>query len=440
MAISEDEIYSIMFTSLKHPVRRRILRMLGEKQMTFMELVEQLDVSSSHLTYHLESLGELVVKMDNGVYKLSSFGLATVGTMKGVEEVSPVEPKRRLLSFRWKAIIGALLIAVILLAGVSAVQVLSINRLSKNQAALSSENQQLISWGYGSQGYGNNKVADFIQNVAQLAVTNYTIAQTSDTTQWRTDFGGVSEEDMEYSLTSTTSNLNLEFRFRDNHFSRYALTTIESNPIFSQPQPTDIIQNANETLMRYQAFSGDSYLTNMTELLAAFNPANLTAGSDTSIIQGNMKLEVTDTDGTVTFFWMYTQDGIDFQTKGLEMIFQYGILITMTDGYYLFTIANTNLNVDEQQAISLAENYVKTLTWTIQGQQVSGFKAVEPPISIQMVPHVRGDSVALVPYWYIEMSLTQIYPGGYNEVTVGIYADTGQVVDVQVLSSDSATT
>ena len=32
----EDEIYSTMFSSLKHPVRRKILRMLGNKPMTFM--------------------------------------------------------------------------------------------------------------------------------------------------------------------------------------------------------------------------------------------------------------------------------------------------------------------------------------------------------------------------------------------------------------------
>jgi len=58
MASSEDEIYSIMFTSLKHPVRRKILRMLSNKPMTFMEMVENLGVSTSHLTYHLENLGE----------------------------------------------------------------------------------------------------------------------------------------------------------------------------------------------------------------------------------------------------------------------------------------------------------------------------------------------------------------------------------------------
>ncbi|HSQ48781.1 MAG TPA: winged helix-turn-helix domain-containing protein, partial [Candidatus Deferrimicrobiaceae bacterium] len=64
----EDEIYSTMFTSLKHPVRRKILRMLGQKPMTFTEIVGELEISSPNLTYHLESLGELVYKMDNDRY------------------------------------------------------------------------------------------------------------------------------------------------------------------------------------------------------------------------------------------------------------------------------------------------------------------------------------------------------------------------------------
>ena len=102
----EEEIYSIMFSSLKHPVRRKILRMLGNKPMTFMEMVEELGVSTPHLTYHLESLGELVSKMDNGQYKLSAFGLATVSAMKGVEEVREIEPKRRLMTVKWKAFLG----------------------------------------------------------------------------------------------------------------------------------------------------------------------------------------------------------------------------------------------------------------------------------------------------------------------------------------------
>jgi hypothetical protein len=169
----------------------------------------------------------------------------------------------------------------------------------------------------------------------------------------------------------------------------------------------------------------------MTNLINAVNTTN------TKPVQGNLKLSMTVSGTSTTFLWMYTQNNIDFQAKGLEMVFQNNILTTMTDGYFLFTIGSTNLATSQQQAVTIAENYVKTLTWTIEGQRLSSFNVVDPPLSIQLVPHPRGNSVALIPYWYIEMRLTQTYPGGINEVSCGIYADTGQVSDVQMLSTSS---
>ena len=426
----EDEIYSTMFSSLKHPVRRKILRMLAMKPMTFMEMVEKLDVSTPHLTYHLESLGELISKMDDGQYKLSTFGVATVSAMKGVEEVHEIEPKRRIVTFRWKAVVGVLLIAVLVLSGVAAFQFISINQLSKSQQSLSMENQQLLSFGMGE-----DKVANFLQNVTQIDTTNYTISLLSDTMKWQTYLGGVAEEVKQYSLTSAKSNLNIDpLRFRDNHFSLYQLVMIESSPIFAQIQPNDVLQNAKGVLDRYKAYSGDAYLTNMSNLLDAVN-----ATENTAVVQGNMKLQITVSGGSVTFLWMYTQDGVDFQAKGLQMIFQNNVLTTMTDGYFLFTVGSTNLATSRQQAIDIAQNYVKTLTWTIEGQQVSHFSVEGQPFSVQLVPHTRGDSVALIPYWYVEMKLSATYGGGINEVTIGIYADTGKVSDVQMLSGSAGT-
>ena len=94
MSDAKEEIYSTMFNSLKHPARRKILRVLSEKPLAFSEIVDLLGVSSSNLTYHLESLGELVTQ-ENSVYKLSTFGLAAVGTMKIVEEAPEVPPRKR---------------------------------------------------------------------------------------------------------------------------------------------------------------------------------------------------------------------------------------------------------------------------------------------------------------------------------------------------------
>jgi hypothetical protein len=214
---------------------------------------------------------------------------------------------------------------------------------------------------------------------------------------------------------------------------------IESSPIFTQLQPNDILQNAKYTLARYEAFSGDSYLTNMTNLLNAISKLD-----NTEITQGNIKLQVIVSPGTVVFFWIYTENGIDFQTKGLTMTFQNNVLTTMSDGYFLFTLGSTNLgsndiSTSKQLAIDTAKNYVRTLKWTIEGQEVTGFQVQDQPISVQLVPHTRGNSVALIPYWYIELALTKTYAGGLNVVTVGIYADTSQVGDVQMLSSSAST-
>lgn len=420
----EEEIYSIMFASLKHPVRRKILRMLGNKSMTFMEMVEELGVSSPHLTYHLESLGELVSKLDNGKYKLSAFGLATVSAMKGVEDVREVDPKRQQASLKGKAIFGMMLAAIVLLASVSVIQFATINQLSSSQQALLAENQQLMSWGVG-----NDKMATFVRNITHIDTRLYTISVLSSTIQWRADLGGISQEDTQYSFRSSNSNLNLDLRFRNGHFSRYELTMIESSPIFTQVEPYDVLLNAKGVLARYRVYSGDAYLAEMSDLLATVNETR-----NLAVTKDNMKLEITVSGNTVVLFWMYTENTIDYQAKGLQMTFQGNVLTTMSDGYFLYTKGDDGMTVTAEQAVNIAKNYVKTLTWTIEGKQVSGFTVLDTPLSVQLVPHTRGNSVELIPYWYVKLSLDRIYGGGINEVAIGIYADTGQVSDVQMLS------
>jgi len=94
----EEETYSLIFTSLKHPIRRRILRMLADKPLTFSEIQEQINIDSGHLSYHIENLGGLVMHNQNGDYNLSSIGVAAVRLMSGVEEHPSVysnkKPKR----------------------------------------------------------------------------------------------------------------------------------------------------------------------------------------------------------------------------------------------------------------------------------------------------------------------------------------------------------
>jgi DNA-binding HxlR family transcriptional regulator len=80
----DEEVYSTIFSALRHGVRRNILRMLEEREHSFTDIEEKLGLSSSHLTYHLDSLKELITKTEKG-YRLSVFGKAAVDMMKQVE-------------------------------------------------------------------------------------------------------------------------------------------------------------------------------------------------------------------------------------------------------------------------------------------------------------------------------------------------------------------
>ncbi len=160
---------------------------------------------------------------------------------------------------------------------------------------------------------------------------------------------------------------------------------IESSPIFTQIQPNDALQNAKYILARYKTYSGDAYLTNMSNILATISTLN-----NTEVTRGNIKLQTSVSGGTVSFLWMYTQDDIDYQAKGLQMIFQNNVLTTLSDGYFLFTVGSNNLATSQEQAVNTAKNYVKTLSWTIEGQRVSGFTVIDPPLSFNLclIPEV----------------------------------------------------
>ena len=85
----EEETYSLIFKSLKHPIRRKILRMLASESMIFSEILSPLNIDSGHLSYHLENLGDLITHLSDNRYSLSSFGQAAIRLMNGVEEPSP---------------------------------------------------------------------------------------------------------------------------------------------------------------------------------------------------------------------------------------------------------------------------------------------------------------------------------------------------------------
>ena len=436
MADTEDETYSIIFKSLKHPARRKILRMLSGKPKNFSRILEEMGISSSHLTYHLENLGDLVTKMDDGRYRLSTFGKAAVLTMKGVEESPDNKTKNGLTSLRWQAIVSVLLIAVVVLAGLSVTQLMTLNDLSAENEQLASDFEQLstnharlLSWGISTE-----SVVAFLQEVIQLDTAKYYAELERNSIEYREVLGGISEWLMTYRLKSADSELVIDFRFRNNTLSRYRLDVIEGTPIYWQAQPSNVLELAEGIISRYKTYSGVSYLDQMKNILGMVNTPQ-----DVEDVFGDIKFVLATEGNDAEVTWTYTKAGIDFQSKGVSLSIDNGVVEELTDGWFLFNVGSTDIKISEAEAMQIALNRLDTFSWTsiIDGQfvEVDDYIVLEEPRTVQLLPHSRDQPLELVPYYYITFYLNKVYPDNINSIGVGIWADTGQVRDCQTLTA-----
>jgi DNA-binding transcriptional ArsR family regulator len=426
MSDSEEEIYSIMFSSLKHPARRKILRMLAKKQMTFSQMLEVLGVSSSHLTYHLENLGELVSKADDGRYRLSTFGEASVSTMHIVEEAPAVRSRYGFpLSLRWRSLLVVLIIAVVVLSSFSFLQYSSLNELSSEHELLQSSYDQLLSWSAST-----DDAIGFLQDVIQIDTEQYQATLLSDTVEHRSDLGSVAEDVLRYSLTDDESQIDVILRFRNQKLSRYQMYLFEGSPIYAQPQPYTVLDSAKELLERFSFFEDSSYLAGMRGMLDSVE-----ATENAEVVVGNVKLTVSISGDNAEFLWLYTENGVDFSPKSLSLIYEDGVLKELSDGYFLFTVETTEVTVaTEEEAIAKAREAVEDFTWSVDGMVVSGFTVLDEPVLAVFHPTLRSNDLALVPYWEVTLYLDKVYTGGINRLGVGVWADTGEVRRIRTLS------
>jgi hypothetical protein len=440
MSDSTEETYSAMFSSLRHPARRKILKMLSDKEMTFSQMLDELQIPGSHLTYHLENLSEFLMKLPDGRYKLSSVGEASCSIMKGAEDVPNMQTKKfSMLPLRWKTIFTIFAISLIVLASFSVVQSFSLNQLSNDYAHLQADlekaqeqNQQIISWDSAE------RALTIIRDVAQIDTTKYQTTLLRDAVQNRSDLGGVVEEIIQYSLTTTESKIDLVLRFRNDHFSLFQLSLIEGilpfAPIYLQTPSTNIMETARKLINRYQSVSSDPYLAEMSTLLAS------ATGTNEEETLGNTKLKVTSYGDNTEILLMYTQNGFDYPAKNLRLVFYKNVLQELSDDWFLYTVNNPQINVSKDDAIQIARNAAKTFSWTADGEQVTNFNVLAEPVSAVYFAHPRtADSLTLVPYWFVTLYLDKEYPGGVNSITVGVWADTGEIANIQALSSEGGT-
>ena len=100
----------------------------------------------------------------------------------------------------------------------------------------------------------------------------------------------------------------------------------------------------------------------------------------------------------------------------------------------IFTVGSTEVNISEEEAISIAMDYAKDFSWVANGVRISNFTVVSEPATAELWPHSREKPLELIPYWYVILYLDRVYPERVDRLAIGLWADTGEVSTCQTLS------
>ena len=266
----------------------------------------------------------------------------------------------------------------------------------------------------------------FLQQVTQIDTSHYQATLVSNNVDQPSDLGGVIEQTVMYSLTSSDSKMDVYFRFRNNELSWYQIIMLDGSPVYSQPQPYSALDSAKGLLGRLASFENASYLGNMSTLLSLVSNSM----QNMEITEGNIKLNVTASGASTQIVKMYTDNGVDFSPKSVNLFFENNELTDFVDDYYLFTVGSTTVNISSNQALQLAISAVKGYSWTTNGTSVSNFNILSEPVSVVFHPNTKN-GLTLYPQWTVTLYLDKVYLGGVDSITVEIWADTGDIALIQ---------
>lgn len=272
----------------------------------------------------------------------------------------------------------------------------------------------------------------FLKNVIQLDVSKYTIALGYGTL--RVPNIGLSTDYLGYGLWHWSggglTTANTTFTISNNTVESFSLEPT-GGPLFSTFKLSNNFDTALKIMQNYQTWTSDPDVNKMITLL------NM-AGSERNITEqlGNLFFKILVAPMDTTFSWSYTYNGVDYSSVNLVLNNYYGFsLLSFADNRNTYAIGNTNLEVSQQQATNIAENFVRNYDYAVNFG--NGTIAAVKNLSINEtgiqanLSSTNRDPTTLYPYWSVQIPLDHTYPGETCAVTVDVWADSGTVFNAQ---------
>jgi hypothetical protein len=270
------------------------------------------------------------------------------------------------------------------------------------------------------------KALAFLEDVALLDMTKYNATLELNDVNYPDELHGLAQHNVLYTLASEEGEVEAVFSFKNESFAHCMLGTLDS-PLYSKPQPTNIVDVAKEFLQRYQAYTGDPNYDGVKDFEEARSILDtVDATQNVTAMSDRVQLEVISLKGVTLLVWEYVLDGVAFPWMTLE--FRKGFVCGFGDNWRLYTAGSTDINFSEEEAVNLALEYLGDFSWTAGDQEVTNFEIAEEPRTVELITTRSREPLTLTPCWQIELYLNKTYPGNVNRISLAIWTDTGEII------------
>jgi len=248
------------------------------------------------------------------------------------------------------------------------------------------------------------------------------------------------QEMVKYTFDAQESKFDVICNFVEGKLHSMSVYLLRGEPCLTH-STIDQLEAAKGFLDKYQKLFGAVHLEPLTAMLE-----DVVANQNLTTICDNAKLEVTSAANETAIRWTYTANGVEAPMKCAALKIENGFLTSFVDTWNLFTIASTNIEVSQEEAVEIAKEHAKNYSWNVSmgGNNppvtVTEFKIVgdsQTSLTFGNYPFKNesriGNPLILYPGWRVKLFFDKLYPGNVYGVNVGVWADTGEIHDIRTL-------
>ncbi len=267
--------------------------------------------------------------------------------------------------------------------------------------------------------HSSDEVLLFLREVVSLDTNKYDVTLNGEISNCPLTLGGLTQITGKYTLISQENKIEVLYKFINNTLTYCLMDVLYGSPQYVQCEFKTTRDIAESIIGKYQIHTGDPSLEDYKNLLDQLDIAK--NGSKTT---NNLKL--TSTNSLISSLdWRNSFNGADY--TGISISFRNGSFYAFKDDRSYYKIGVTEVNVSQEEAITLALQYVENFSWKIDDLEVKDFNIVEDHIKAQLLTKSK-EPLNLYPYWLITLPLDNIYPGLVTTIQVQIWADTSEII------------